>query len=504
MMDIKTALLQSVPENTALHNQIASTDAATLEKLVGSDTIRPLGLEIFQMPAASNQLSPQAMQILQALLATKGEAPMNSIDPMQSLLSVSSMTNINSETGGANTAQNVEQIKQPPQLQSLASLVAGQTFSAEILDIKQGQISLKMGDGGTLNARSLVMPDARIGDRAAFVVREANQGQITLEFLRGGGIGENRVSASIIREALTAANMQITPSNASVVEDLVIRNMPIDQSNLQRAAFFRYSMPSAPFEHIQFLLENNFTATEKTVEIFEGLQKGSLSLGKEITATMQMIENIVPSSPEQAQVLDGFKNQLQVFQSAQSSQEASTHLQNLHNVSQEIVKFAQETGSAPLASSAENIADIIDFSRNITETKMYFQLPFVAGEEQKTAELHVFKKKGEKGKKASGYNATALIGLDMAFLGRVEIMVNKAGSNVSLQLRSDKGATLTSVNLNAKELSDLLQNAGFTLTQLHTKVIDEKFDITTPLAPQQPLREIPPETPARYTFDARV
>lgn len=310
--------------------------------------------------------------------------------------------------------------------------------------------------------------------------------------------------------------MQLTPSNAAVVEDLVIRNMPIDQSNLQRAAFFRYSMPNAPFEHIQFLLENNFAATEKSVEIFKGLQTGDMNLTKEIANTLAAFENIVPSSPEQAQALEGLKNQLQSLQLASDAPNASNApnanevLANLRGISQEIIKLAQETGNAPLAAAAENIADIIDFSRNITETKMYFQLPFAAGEEQKTAELHVFKKKGERNKKASGYNAAALIGLDMAFLGRVEVLVNKTGSNVSLQVRSDKDNTLTSVSLNAKDLSDLLQNAGFTLTQLRTKAIDEKFDVATPFdnSGQKPdtRGQQPPDidVPTRYTFDARV
>ncbi|MCL2575576.1 MAG: flagellar hook-length control protein FliK [Defluviitaleaceae bacterium] len=498
-MDIKSALLQMLPENSALHKQIKNTDNATLQQIVGADLN-------FTTPAALNQLSPQAMEILTALIAMKGANPqMTPIEPMQSLLNITPIVGANPDNSGEN-ARNlaIAQAKQPPTLQNLASLVSGQTFSAEILDIKQGSIALKMGDGNTLNARSLVMPDARIGDKAAFVVREANGGQIMLEFLRGGGTGDSKVSASIIREALTAANMQVTPSNAGIVEDLVLRNMPIDQSILQRTAFFRYSMPTAPFEQIQFLLENNFAATDRTVQVFEGIAKGELSLSKEITNLKTLVENVIPQTPEQAQALENAKNQLQTLQPTQDTQNPNNYLQNLRTIAQEIIKTAKEQGNTPMAQTAENIVDIIDFTRNITETKLYFQLPFTVEDKQHLAELHIFKKKGDKAKKINGYNATALLALDMAFLGRIEVMVNKNGNNINLQVRSNKDKTLETVTLNAKDLSDLLDDAGFKLTQLHTKAIDEKFDISTPLATPQPIREIPQEAPTRYSFDARV
>jgi hypothetical protein len=180
----------------------------------------------------------------------------------------------------------------------------------------------------------------------------------------------------------------------------------------------------------------------------------------------------------------------------------NSFLEGLKTIAQEISTLAREGGNTPLAAAAENIADIIDFSRNITETKMYFQLPFSA-ENKHLAELHIFKKKGGS-RKNDGKVATALIALDMAFLGRVEILVNKNNQNVNLQFRGDKDSTLDAVSLNSLDLANLLNDAGYVLAGLKTKKIDEKFDLTQGEqgAPAQTLTYNEP--PKRYSFDVRI
>ncbi|MCL2350100.1 MAG: flagellar hook-length control protein FliK, partial [Defluviitaleaceae bacterium] len=241
--------------------------------------------------------------------------------------------------------------------------------------------------------------------------------------------------------------------------------------------------------------------------------------------TLAALEN--PSSlvpPGEAR--EGFVAQLKQFLNVQpqaSQQQAAgqpiqnaqpeVFLEALKMAAQEIAQMAkaQSGGDAtPLSQSAENIADIIDFAKNITDTKLYMQFPFSVEDRKHLAELHVFKRKGDKNKKINGDKATALLALDMAFLGRVEVLVNKAGKTVNVQFRSDKGSTLDTVALNRKDLSDLLNNAGFTLTNVQTKKINEKFDITQT---QQEARGLPREMaiqprqddgPARYSFDVRV
>jgi len=476
----------------------------------------PVQVNPFEMPALSPEFSKEILAKLQVLKGVETMMnPIESVKAMSAKLEVPAAIGANPD-GSANDMMVQDRL--PPQVKNVNSLVPGQTFSAEILDVKQGSISLKMAEGGTLTARSLATPDARIGDMASFIVRETKPGQVFLEFLRGSG----KVSASIVREALSAANMQMTNANAGIVEDLVTRNMPIDTSTLQRAAFFKYSMPAAPFEHIQFLVQNNFAPTERTVQMFTSLMSGEVTIQGEIAKAVSALEAQV-AMPKTAQGGDwqGLLNQLKAYASVELKppmdaggrlpplQDPNVLLAELKSVAQEIATQARGEGNTVLAQTAENIADIIDFSRNITENKAYFQLPFSA-ENQQLAELHVFKKKGGAGKRGDGKVASALIALDMAFLGRVEILVNKNDKQVNLQVRSDKDSTVNTVSLNILDLSNLLKDAGYTLSGLKTKKLTEKFDLTKTeqeamgTVMQSRISDDLDDTPKRYSFDARV
>ncbi|MDR2183519.1 MAG: flagellar hook-length control protein FliK, partial [Clostridiales bacterium] len=418
--------------------------------------------------------------------------------------------------GGNVEGTQVAQAKGAQVAKSLVDLLPGQVFSAEILDIQPGVIHLKMGEGAPLAARTLSPPDARIGDNATFVVRENVPGQgnapaqITLEFLRGAAIGENaRVSASIVKEALAAANMQYTGQNSALIEDLVAHNLPIDHNSVQRAAFFRYSMPDVPFARIAFLMENNFAPIERTVEVFQRMAAGEMNLRSETANLQRLVAETNFQNPAVRENLQAMisgklifepqaqpQTQPQVEAQAQSQAQApqpgqSIELQNsqitdlgkyltqLRTLTEEITAFLRQNGenSPAIRQSLENIGDMLDFARNIGETKMYYQFPFVLAGREHLAELHIFKKKAAR--KTSGKNATALIGLDMAHLGRVEILVNKAGRDVNLQFRTDSGRTIMLVGENRAKLADMLGDAGYLLTGLGMKMIDEKFDIAS-------------------------
>ena len=478
------------------------------------DIVDQLLLSASAEGVAKNAKASATTKLLQLIpIPTEGGVPMLIIDSIGSVSPGMSVdpTKPMGQDGGK--SDMMASIKQPPEIKSLVELMPGQSFSAEILDIKPGAVTLKMGDGMPLTARSMVVPDARIGDQAAFMVRETKPGQIMLEFLRGG-IGEgNKVPVSIIKEALTAANMQHTNLNASIIEDLVSRNMPIDTSTLQRVAFFKYSMPQAPFEHIQFLLENNFAPIDRTVEIFEGMQKGEMTLKSEMTQIASLLESPEFVATQKSEALEGLINQLKNLQPPTTGEgqmpQPAEYLEQLKNITQEISQLAQQEGQTELAQKTANVADMIDFARNIQETKMYLQFPFLGASEEQLAELHVFKKKGEK-KEGVGKNTSALIALDTGFLGRVEVFVQKNDRNVSLQFRSDTGETLRTVNLKGHELSDMLKEVGYVMTSLQTKRLEEKFDVTKTQETIQPTkytrRNPPPtdDTPKRYSFDVRV
>ena len=444
------------------------------------------------------------------------------IEPMNPILDVPAAQGVNTDSGRENADVTLKaSVKTPAPAKNLLELTPGDVFSAEILDIQQGVVTLKIGEH-PLAARTMTSPDARIGDKAVFLVKEAVPGQIMLEFLRSGGTSQ--VSGSIINEALAAANMQVTHENSTLIDQLVAHNLPIDNHSVQRAAFFRYSMPDAPFTQIAFLMENNFAPIERTVEVFQGLMGGQLDIQTEIAALRSGI-TVLPADV-QAHVTEMMQGEAgKLLLDVANSQDLGRFYTELRALVEEVLTYLREnvqnsqggqqgspaeSQTAALRQALTNIGDILDFTANIDNTKQYCQIPFVIAGRDNMAELHVMKRKhARKHSGDRGKNATALVALNMPTLGRVEVLVNKADKDVKLQFRSDSGITLYAINGGGTKLSEMLTEKGFSLTGITMKMIDEKFDIIRPVSTDDRVTKAKANVdeahgPKRYSFDMRV
>ena len=71
-------------------------------------------------------------------------------------------------------------------MKSFYSLPTGSVFKAQILDIQPGRVTIQLGGGSRFTARSLVYPDAHIGEESYFRVKVNNfDGLIQLEMVKG-------------------------------------------------------------------------------------------------------------------------------------------------------------------------------------------------------------------------------------------------------------------------------------------------------------------------------
>lgn len=107
---------------------------------------------------------------------------------------------------------------------------------------------------------------------------------------------------------------------------------------------------------------------------------------------------------------------------------------------------------------------------------VYLQLPVLIGDERKTAELYMFKKKG--GKRADPDNVNILLALDLENLGRWEGLINFRNRNVSVQMEVRGVAEKEFFGANTFLLHELLAEAGFKLVNTDIKFSKEE---TTPL-----------------------
>ena len=71
-------------------------------------------------------------------------------------------------------------------MRRIIALQPGDKFYATIQDVQPTMIKLLLENGESLSARSQVYPDARIGEQAAFMVKDNQRGHIMLELVKTG------------------------------------------------------------------------------------------------------------------------------------------------------------------------------------------------------------------------------------------------------------------------------------------------------------------------------
>ena len=70
----------------------------------------------------------------------------------------------------------------------------GTCFKALILDIRPGKVTIRLDDDSSFTARSMVLPDAHIGEESYFRVKANNlDGLIQLEMLKDSSDGKRYV-----------------------------------------------------------------------------------------------------------------------------------------------------------------------------------------------------------------------------------------------------------------------------------------------------------------------
>ncbi|MCL2603974.1 MAG: hypothetical protein FWD90_05810 [Defluviitaleaceae bacterium] len=113
----------------------------------------------------------------------------------------------------------------------------GEVFRAKIADIRQGSVTIRFDDGTEYTARSLVLPDARIGEESGFLVRENDfEGRIVLEMVK---LPPEIKQDNMLREAMRHAGITVSPDSLAFGRRMLAAGIPVEAATLQNIALHR-------------------------------------------------------------------------------------------------------------------------------------------------------------------------------------------------------------------------------------------------------------------------
>ncbi len=431
---------------------------------------------------------------------------------------------------------------------SLMQLKSGDTFSGTVIDIKQNSVTLQLDNDLVINAKSMVTPDLRIGEKAAFTVKESNVGQIFVEISK-----TEEGMSNIIKELLDNIKLPNTKENVDFVKFLIDNNMPVDKKTISDGLYFKYANELAQtksddnilqgkenilnsngnvsaknfqigntsniLEKVLFLLKEEMPAGKVTVDTLNRLIDSNTGLKSEFSSIASEISKMPDNELKQKlleifdidknnfssprELKNAISNKLMFNKNDIKSQEALSSkfekiFETVSKSSEIISEMPDKLPNDVIKQNFENVKNDLNFMKEIDNYKEYIQIPININGRESECELHIFK--NAKGKNDYSKRASVLLSLDYFYIGKIDAFIEKIDKNLTFQFKCDKKDTINIIKKNINELSNLLGNYGFNITNVTYKEKDESFNIVKNKTESNNKNV----SKKRYSFDMRV
>uniref|UniRef100_UPI002942AE74 flagellar hook-length control protein FliK n=1 Tax=uncultured Tyzzerella sp. TaxID=2321398 RepID=UPI002942AE74 len=203
-------------------------------------------------------------------------------------------------------------------------------------------------------------------------------------------------------------------------------------------------------------------------------------LQKEIFSIIKSSPKINTKFKDVINNFDTFNNKLKFFDFENSSNEdLNDFFEDLHIISKNIkdnINNYNDSNKENIINNLDNLNKNIDFMNNLKST-VFLQIPLNINNFSTTAELIVFSNKKNKNTASKNNSGSALLSLNLLYLGKLEVFINKINNDISCQFRLENDNTQFLVKDNIDLLSNYLINKNLNLKDVTFKSLDESFSL---------------------------
>ena len=467
--------------------------------------------------------------------------------------------NTKTYTNPSNLSQNSTQINQSPNKLTpslnkqinqttfdIRSLAIGQTFQGEVLDIRNGQITINI-DHQTLTAKFNNTVNACIGEVLNFIVKETDGMQVVISPL----IATDYSSMDFtIDKALEAANLAPTDKNLDIVSFLLKNNMPVDKQTLQSLISTSLRLPNVSAEDLVLMTKYNIAITNENVTQFDHYKNYEHQITKDINellnllpdtlskmVTMQGKEEILrffssmfPDTTNQTSITSMISDLFNEYNDPELIKEILTKPEFKDQIAEQLqkqwtirpeeldaktlnktyetlynhmtlLKENQESNllqSKEILTTANKIQENLSFIKNLNDTFIYTQLPLQLRNQVTHSDLYVYTDKRKQLNLEQG--VSLLLHLDLEHLGTMDISVKLHKNILQSKFSVSEEATELLLLENLGQLESSLKDKGYSATinveqkqEEHLDFIEDFLDANTSKLDIK-----------RYSFDMRI
>ena len=187
------------------------------------------------------------------------------------------------------------------------SVREGQQLRGEIINRTTTDVTIRLSNGQTLQARLDVSVPLSIGQTASFEVTHADAALISLRILQDeSAFAQN----ALIQKALTAAELPITSRNAELVNTLLQHNLPISKESILSLIRQSNAYPNTDINTLAILTQHKLPVTQATLTQFEAYQNYEHQILPQLAnlahALSEIAANPNPSFSGLAQIIQNY------------------------------------------------------------------------------------------------------------------------------------------------------------------------------------------------------
>ena len=187
----------------------------------------------------------------------------------------------------ANTASNTKtlgQVKGAGRILSVQGqeLVPGKVFEGTVTEMKNGQVTLGLSDGKTISARMEQGVSLAKGQPMLFEVKSNTGEQIAIRPV----VLESAQNPTLMK-ALEAAGLKANPRNLSMVNQMMMEQLPIDKGSLMQMARAVGNFPHADMQTLVQMQKLGFPIDENALNQFQNYKNGQQAMLPDMLSLME-------------------------------------------------------------------------------------------------------------------------------------------------------------------------------------------------------------------------
>lgn len=210
---------------------------------------------------------------------------------------------------------------------NLLQLSAGEMFEADILDVINSKVNIRLSNGQMLSAILSDSASLNIGQHVTFMVKENNGTQISLKPI----YGEVKSFETAIK-ALELANISTTQKNIDIVSELITNKLPIDKESINTIIRLVNMHSADDLSTIIDLSKNNIPVTNENINFYNELSAKDHFLSNKVN---EFSNQILDSLKDDSLDLPTLKSLINIFTdnnsiSSNNLKESSFFINNQH------------------------------------------------------------------------------------------------------------------------------------------------------------------------------